>query len=66
MIHPSEGVIGLHTKYLRYRGTDPPYEELYDLGGDPLEKHNLAGSSGHKDLLMKYRGKLEEYRNKVK
>lgn len=38
----SDGVRTERWKYIRYRDTQPLYEELYDLRSDPLEERNLV------------------------
>ncbi len=36
-----------------------PEFELFDIEADPNETHNLAGSSGHQELLKEYQAKLK-------
>jgi len=38
-----------------------PVEELYALGDDPFELHNLADSPDHADVLISMRARLEEW-----
>jgi hypothetical protein len=40
---------------------DPIYEELYDLENDPVEEHNLVGSSSHRQILDGLRGRREKW-----
>lgn len=40
-IPESEGVRNAHFKYVRYTSESPPYEQLFDLGGDPLEERDI-------------------------
>ena len=47
------------TKVHRYQ--ERPREELYDLAGDPLEQHNLAGTPAVESVLKHMRGLLEEW-----
>jgi N-sulfoglucosamine sulfohydrolase len=43
-----------------------PAEELYDVTEDPLEVHNLAGSSAHAALLRELRSQVKEFRVQTK
>lgn len=53
-IPSSEGVRIDNYKYIRYIGTDPAYEELYDLKNDPYEVYNIAGDqSGDVQAILK-------------
>lgn len=61
-----EGVRTEHWKYIRYKGTDPVQEELFDLRDDPSEEHNLAGDTGSADTLAKLRVRCAEYRDSLK
>jgi arylsulfatase A-like enzyme len=36
-------------------------EELYDLVGDPSERHNLAGKPGHSKNEQQLRQRLEQF-----
>ncbi len=36
-----------------------PEFELYDIAADPYESTNLADSSGHQDILERYKAKLK-------
>lgn len=60
IIPPSEGVRAERWKYLRWMGTEPPVEELYDLQADPDERHNLAGDPNRAGLLKRLRGRWSE------
>ncbi|MFZ5828682.1 MAG: C45 family autoproteolytic acyltransferase/hydrolase [Planctomycetota bacterium] len=65
-IPKSEGVRTPEWKYLRYVGTEPLYEELYDLTRDPQEAHNLAADPAYAATLDELRGKWAEWRKKAK
>jgi len=58
-IYPTEGVVSKHYKYLRYPESEPPFEELYDLSEDPLEKNNLAQDAAHYELLKRMRARCD-------
>ena len=58
-IPKSEGIRGERWKYFRYLD-HPDAEELYDLVNDPMEINNLASQSKYRDLLLKFRKKLDE------
>lgn len=47
-IHPFYGVRTATMKYVRHYG-DEPFEELYDLAGDPDELRNLAGDPAFRE-----------------
>ncbi len=49
---------------LFFRNTKP-VEELYDVGIDPHEVNNLAGSPEYKDVLKRMRAVLEEWINET-
>ena len=51
----SEGVRGERFKYVRYPDRQPPYEELFDLQADPLERHDLAADPESADVLERLR-----------
>lgn len=46
-IPSSEGIRTKRWKYLRYTDSAAPFEELYDLDGDPHETNNLAGQAAY-------------------
>lgn len=56
-IPQAEGVRTDEWKYTRYLDTNPSFEELFHLAGDPKEKHNLASSEERA-------GQLERLRNR--
>jgi len=58
-IYPTEGVVSKQYKYLRYPESEPPFEELYDLSEDPLEKNNLAQDAAHYELLKRMRARCD-------
>jgi arylsulfatase A-like enzyme len=51
-LHPFYGVRTRTMKYVRYYGEDDT-EELYDLAGDPHERHNRAGDPEYEATLGK-------------
>jgi arylsulfatase A-like enzyme len=61
-----EGVRTNRWKYVRYLETEPPYEQLFDLEGDPREEHNLASDPAHAPTLNRLRGRCDEYRQSLK
>jgi len=56
-----EGVREEAWKYTRYRETEPPYEQLFDLKNDPQETRNLAGTPAHAEALTRLRTRCDEY-----
>ncbi len=60
-IPPSEGVRSERWKYARYTATKPEFEELYDLGADPLEERNLAKSAAHAAQLAEMRKRRDTW-----
>ena len=58
----SLAIITRNSKYILWNyaadGFEPA-EELYDLSEDPLELKNIAGKSGHRDLLSSMRKKYD-------
>jgi len=42
-----------------------PAEELYDLAADPHEVENLADDPAHADVLERFRGVLDDWRERV-
>jgi len=57
-----EGVREEHWKYTRYPEIEPPYEQLFDLKGDPREERNLADDPGHSEKLARLRVRCDEFR----
>ena len=51
IIPPCEGVRTEDWKYIRWTGSAPPLEELYDLKADPYEESNLANEPAHRPRL---------------
>jgi len=66
IIPPCEGVRGERWKYIRWIGSEPLVEELYDLRTDPLEEHNLAGDAAFADQLAKLRSRWAELREELR
>lgn len=65
-IPKSEAVISQKYKYINYPELGTPFEELYDLERDPLEKASLAGNEDYIDVLNEYRQKLATLAEKAK
>jgi arylsulfatase A-like enzyme len=53
-------------KYIRYPDVEPPYEQLFDLAGDPHEEKNLAEVPSHQSTLLELRAKCDEYRRTLR
>jgi arylsulfatase A-like enzyme len=60
-----EGVREDAWKYTRYRETEPPYEQLFNLENDPGETENLAGDPAHTEALTRLRARCDEYRRSL-
>jgi arylsulfatase A-like enzyme len=61
-IPPSEGIRTERWKYFRYPGTNPLFEEMYDLESDPHEESNLSRSPQHAVQLAKLRERVLAWR----
>ncbi len=61
-----EGVRTKRWKYIRYPENEPPYEQLFDLDGDPREEHNLVSDPAHAPTVSQLRGRCDEYRQSLK
>ena len=62
----TEAVRDPQYKYIRFVDSVPLYEELYDLGSDPDEAHNLAGKPEHAATLERMREKWAAWRRRAK
>jgi len=62
LIAKSQGVRTERWKYVRYLDTNPNYEQLFDLAGDPNELSNLAGKPEHAATLARLRERFLHYR----
>ena len=54
--------VGVRTEthvYTRYTDPSPPFEQLFDLGADPDQLHNLAESPEHAELLHQMRDRCD-------
>jgi arylsulfatase A-like enzyme len=60
-----EGVRTRHWKYTRYPESDPPYEQLFDLEADPLERQNLASQAESAEKLAELRSLCDRYRQEL-
>jgi arylsulfatase A-like enzyme len=60
-IPQTEGVRGERWKYTLYVNEQPRFEELYDLGSDPLEVHNLARSPAQRPTLDRLRARHQAW-----
>ncbi len=65
IIPPSEGVRTQRWAYLRWVGTEPAVEELYDVRADPLQEHNLAAQAEHQPTLRQLRARWRELRQQL-
>ncbi len=61
----SEGVRTDRWKYTYYPEIKPPYEQLFDLEGDPREEHNLADDPARAETLARLRKRCDEYRQSL-
>ncbi len=61
----TEGVRTKRWKYVRYPDVDPPYEQLFDLQVDPLERANLASLPTQSDRLTAFRSQCDNYRREL-
>ncbi|MBT3377552.1 MAG: sulfatase-like hydrolase/transferase [Lentisphaerae bacterium] len=61
-IAKTQGVRTERWKYVRYLGTNPNYEQLFDLKNDPDELANMAEDREHQAVLERLRARLEWYR----
>jgi arylsulfatase A-like enzyme len=61
-----EGVHAGRWKYIRYLGTEPLQEELFDLGVDRHEEHNLVGRPEQARILADLRARCDEFRRQLR
>ncbi|MBP7142317.1 MAG: sulfatase-like hydrolase/transferase [Opitutaceae bacterium] len=61
-----EGVRTERWKYIRYPGTHPLVEELFDLAVDPHEESNLAGLPDQRAMLGDLRTRCDTYEVSLK
>ena len=61
-----EGVRTERWKYVRYTDFDPPYEQLFNLAGDPREERNLAAVESHAATLAELRARCDECRQTLR
>jgi arylsulfatase A-like enzyme len=61
----TEAVRTRDAKYITYFDVDPPYEELYDLAGDPFEERNLAGDPRYAPTLEALKRRHHEYATRL-
>lgn len=61
-----EGVRTEQWKYIRYIGTDPVQEELFNLHADPLEEDNLANNPEYETILVELRKRCDDLYEKAK
>ena len=55
----------VRTRRWKYVWNATAEDELYDLGKDPAEIHNLATDVGHSDILKQLRRRLVEWMRDV-
>lgn len=65
-IPESEGVRTRRWKYIRYTGTNPPYEQLFDLATDSHEESDLARDPAHAQQISALRTRCDEYRRTLR
>jgi len=65
-IPTSEGVRTERFKYIRYTERQSPLEQLFDLGADPHEEHDLVNDPTHAETLKKLRGRCDEYKETLR
>ncbi|MCZ6596032.1 MAG: sulfatase-like hydrolase/transferase, partial [Planctomycetota bacterium] len=58
-IPKSVGVRGDRWVYVRYDEREPPYEQLFDLAGDPAELHDLAREAAFAGVLAEQRTRCD-------
>jgi len=63
-VRPCRGVRTERYKYIHYF-TEPQEFELYDLGQDPEELHNLYADPAHTELAARLAARLEELRRET-
>jgi arylsulfatase A-like enzyme len=63
-IPSSQGVIRKDWKYIEW--PEFGYSQLFDLGNDPGEIHNLAGLPAHADRQATMRQQLESWRQRAR
>ncbi|MEI6231645.1 MAG: sulfatase [Planctomycetota bacterium] len=66
IIPPTEGVRNATWSYIRWTGSNPVIEELYDIVKDPLEEKNLAKDSAHLKTLAELRTRCAAMRDELK
>ncbi len=66
IIPPCEGVRSERWKYIRWVGSEPLVEELYDLQADPNEERNLVADPAFADQLAKLRARWAELREELR
>lgn len=62
-IPPSTALVQKEWKYIHWPKHD--YEQLFHLGNDPLELHDLSGNSGFTDVLETMRKRHAELKNDI-
>ena len=60
-IPDSRGVRSSKWKYIRYVHAEPEVEEMYDLGVDPGEAHNLATDPEYAEVKERLRKRYDHY-----
>ncbi len=64
-IPKTEGVRTADWKYITYPGTEPRYEELYNLEKDPFEEQNLADDPASQERLKSMRERYRSYVDQI-
>jgi arylsulfatase A-like enzyme len=65
IIPPSEGVRTTRWSYIRWVGSEPPVEELYDLSNDPYQERNLVADPEQARVLERLRERWQGIRGEV-
>lgn len=65
LLHPKRHYAGRRWPYLRWVGSEPLVEELYDLQLDPLQTRNMIHEPAHTAVLSELRARWAAYRHQL-